>query len=88
MTKDRANEILFLWKVGAELFPPHVINQALYLTGDLSGPDLEASAGLVRAFGEAAGVEGLRVAPSAGDGERRPVSVLEAARVAFAGDAA
>jgi hypothetical protein len=38
MTRLRANEILFLWKVGAELFPPHVINMALYVCGDLEEP--------------------------------------------------
>lgn len=38
MTRAQANEILYLWKVGAELFPPHVINMALYLTGDLEDP--------------------------------------------------
>lgn len=35
MTRAQANEILYLWKVGAEFFPAHVINKALYLTGDL-----------------------------------------------------
>lgn len=36
MTRDRANEILSLWKLGAENFPPHVITVCLYLTGDLN----------------------------------------------------
>lgn len=34
-TRAQANEILFLWKVGAEIYPPHVIAMCLYLTGDL-----------------------------------------------------
>ena len=37
MTRAQANEILYLWKVGAEVFPIHVINMALYVTGDLDG---------------------------------------------------
>lgn len=35
MTRERANEILSLWKLGVELFPPAVINSALFVTGDL-----------------------------------------------------
>ena len=35
MSRARANEILYLWKVGAELYPPHIINMALYVCGDL-----------------------------------------------------
>lgn len=38
MSRERANEILYLWKVGAELFPPHVIDMALIVTGDMVGP--------------------------------------------------
>jgi hypothetical protein len=36
MTKQRANEILNLWKFGLEQFPPYVINAALFATGDLA----------------------------------------------------
>ena len=35
MTRAQANEILTLHKNG-QLYPDHVINMALYLTGDLS----------------------------------------------------
>jgi hypothetical protein len=35
MSRDRANEILTLWKLGLEWFPDRIINQALYVTGDL-----------------------------------------------------
>jgi hypothetical protein len=35
MTRDRANEILRLWKYGLEEFPASVIRMALYVTGDL-----------------------------------------------------
>jgi hypothetical protein len=38
MTRVRANEILFLWKLGAEHFPESVISMALYVTGDLEQP--------------------------------------------------
>lgn len=38
MSRAQANEILCLWKAGAELFPIHVINMALYVTGDLDDP--------------------------------------------------
>lgn len=37
MTRDKANEILLFWKLGLEIYPPHVITAALYLTGDLEG---------------------------------------------------
>jgi hypothetical protein len=88
MTRDRANEVLFLWKVGAELFPAHVISQALYLTGDLSGPDLEADARLVRVPGQPAWVEGSSLAFSAGARQRASVDVLELAGATRQGDAA
>lgn len=35
MTRARANEILDLWRMGVEIFPPSVISSALYFTGDL-----------------------------------------------------
>ena len=35
MTRERANAILVAWKLGIEAFPPHVIDMALYVTGDL-----------------------------------------------------
>lgn len=38
MTRAQANELLFLWKVGAAWYPPAVINMALYVTGDLETP--------------------------------------------------
>lgn len=38
MSRDRANEILTLWKLGIEWFPIHVIKMALYVTGDLEQP--------------------------------------------------
>lgn len=38
MTRDEANEILTEWKLGLSLFPPHVIAQALRVTGDMAIP--------------------------------------------------
>lgn len=35
MTRSKANEILTFWKLGLEIYPAHVINAALYVTGDL-----------------------------------------------------
>jgi hypothetical protein len=35
MTRERANQILDLWKRGIEQFPDQVIRLALYVTGDL-----------------------------------------------------
>lgn len=35
MTREQANEILTLWKLGVRLYPPHVIGLALHATGDL-----------------------------------------------------
>ena len=35
MTRAQANEILNLWKLGAQLYPQHTINMALYITGDI-----------------------------------------------------
>lgn len=87
MTRDRANEVLFLWKVGAEVFPLHVINRALYLTGDLCGPDLEADARLVRVPGVPEWVEGTSLALSEGAGEGTPGHLLEAAGTAGASNA-
>jgi hypothetical protein len=37
MTRAVANEILQLWKTGAQHYPQAVINMALYVTGDLEG---------------------------------------------------
>lgn len=34
-TRDRANEILYLWKVGAQNYTEETINLCLYVTGDL-----------------------------------------------------
>ncbi|MBA3774662.1 MAG: hypothetical protein H0X13_19860 [Ramlibacter sp.] len=34
MTRDKANEILTLWKFGAA-YPARLIDMALYVTGDL-----------------------------------------------------
>lgn len=35
MTRAQANEILTLWKLGAQHYPQAVITQCLYLTGDI-----------------------------------------------------
>lgn len=35
MTREYANELLYLWKVGAQVYPPQVIKRALCATGDL-----------------------------------------------------
>lgn len=35
MTRYQANEILTLWKAGAQHYPQAVITQALYATGDI-----------------------------------------------------
>ena len=35
MTRHQAIEILTLWKAGANLYPAHIITQALYATGDI-----------------------------------------------------
>lgn len=35
MTRAQAIEILTLWKVGAKNYPPHIITEALYATGDI-----------------------------------------------------
>lgn len=35
MTRDKANEILTLWKRGAD-YPSHIITLALYVTGDIT----------------------------------------------------
>lgn len=35
MTRAQAVEILTLWKAGANLYPAHVITQALYAAGDI-----------------------------------------------------
>ncbi len=35
MTRAQANEILTLWKSGAKHYPQAVINEALYMTGDI-----------------------------------------------------
>lgn len=88
MTRDKANEILFLWKVGAELFPRHVINQALYTTGDLCGPDLEAESGLVRFPGLPAWMEGAGVGLGSSTGPRASGVLLEVTGPIGGGDAA
>jgi hypothetical protein len=88
MTRDRANEVLFLWKVGAELFPPSVINSALYVTGDLDGPNSEAGARLVRTPCPATWLESAGVAFGARTGEGAPGRVLEAAGIVDGGNAA
>lgn len=36
MTREDANAILSAWKVGAAIYPEHLIRVALYVTGDLS----------------------------------------------------
>jgi hypothetical protein len=79
VTRDRANEILFLWKVGAEFFPPTVINTALYMTGDLCGPDLEAEPRLVCVPSVPTWLEGASLALSEGASEGAPGGLLEAA---------
>jgi len=35
MTRAQANEVLTLWKAGAQHYPSSVITLALYLTGDI-----------------------------------------------------
>jgi hypothetical protein len=35
MTREKANEVLTLWKLGIESYPRRVIDMALYVTGDL-----------------------------------------------------
>jgi hypothetical protein len=40
MTRDKANEVLALWREGAETYSKRVINQALYACGDLGQPQL------------------------------------------------
>lgn len=35
MTRAKANEILTLWREGAQHYPASVITMALYVTGDL-----------------------------------------------------
>lgn len=88
MTRDYANELLFLWKVGAQLYPPHVITQALYVTGDLDGPHLEADPRLVRVPSPPAWLEGSSLALGQRTGKRTPVDVLEAPGVVVGKDAA
>lgn len=86
-SKAKANELLYLWKVGAELLPPHVVTQCLYVTGDLSGPDLEAIPRLVCVPSLPAGVERALMARSKRPRKRAPGVLLEAARTAGSGDA-
>lgn len=88
MTRDKANEVLFLWKVGAELYPRNVINQALYVTGDLDVSSLEADARLVRVPSIPAWVESTSLALSEGTGPRASVDLLEAAGASNKGNAA
>jgi hypothetical protein len=82
MTRDRANEILFLWKVGAEFFPPTGINTALYMTGDLCGPDLETEPRMVCVPSVPTWVESTGLALSEGTGKGASGDLLEAAGVA------
>lgn len=35
MTRAQANEILTLWKTGAQHYPTATITMALYMTGDI-----------------------------------------------------
>lgn len=35
-TRYEANQILNMWKLGLQQYPPHIISICLYLTGDLS----------------------------------------------------
>jgi uncharacterized membrane protein len=35
MSRAKANEILSLWKAGAQAYPESIITLALYVTGDL-----------------------------------------------------
>ena len=88
MTRAMANEILYLWKVGAEVYPSRVITQALYITGDLSGPDLETSIGLVRVPGMPAWVEGSSLALGEGTSQGAPSVLLAPAGVVGDADAA
>lgn len=88
MTRDYANELLFLWKVGAQLYPPNVITQALYVTGDLDGSNLEADARLVRVPSVPTWVEGTSLALGADTRQGPSVAVLEATRATSGGDAA
>lgn len=37
MNKLQAHKILTLWKSGTTNYPAHIINLALYTTGDLDG---------------------------------------------------
>jgi hypothetical protein len=87
LTRAKANEMLFLWKVGAELFPPHVIAQCLYATGDLDGPSTEAEPRLVRVPSLPAGVERALMARSKRPRKRAPSVLLEAAGTAGPSDA-
>lgn len=87
MTRDFANELLFLWKVGAQVYPAHVITQALYVTGDLDGPHLEAEPRLVRIPSLPGGMESLRVGSGSVHGERAPGAVLEVAGPSVGKDA-
>ena len=81
MTRDKANEVLYLWKVGAEIYPPHVITEALYVTGDLIGPVTTLGRRPLLTLGPRSGMEGLRQASSFGDATGVPVYVREIARV-------
>lgn len=82
MTRDRANEILFLWKIGAEFFSSTVITKALYITGDIDGPDSEERPRLVPFSRLPAWLEGPSDSFGAGAGEGAPIGVLSAAAVA------
>lgn len=87
MSRDDANELLFLWKVGAQLYPQHVINQALCATGDLDGPDLGAVASLVHVSRLPAWMEGAGVVVSQATSERPSLGVLAIAGAVDRGNA-
>lgn len=87
MTRDFANELLYLWKVGAEIYPAHVITRALYVTGDLDGPHLEADARLVSVPCVPAWVEGAGMALSKATSERPSLGVLATAGTVDRGNA-
>ena len=87
MTRDQANDILFLWKIGAENFTPRVIDKALYATGDLNGASSEAGVGVVHVPSSAARMEGAGLALCANARTGVPVSVLATAGTAYGGNA-
>lgn len=85
MTRDKANEVLYLWKVGAELFPPHIITAALYATGDLNGPTTSMGRRALLTLGTGPRMEGSRPVASVGDASRVSVFVRQVAGVGAVG---